>query len=160
MRLAYRPLLGEWLAAWPAMLACTTGTAYILTSTIPLLTWWGGAIHATLSIAWLMQHHLADIGADLVAQPPKFTTVAFVKQRWGWRAARLPAAFYFFMAIVLAYPASLYHPGFYFSFAAGLIGIFAALSTNPRNVADITRKQSIMIGTSIVHFCLLTLYFL
>lgn len=157
LRLAYKPLLGEWLAAWPAMVACTLGTNFLLAGNISNLAWWVGCLHATLSIAWLMQHHLPDITADLAALPAKYTTVAYIQQRWGWRYTVLPAACYFIIAIIAAIFAVSFHPGFLFSIVAGILGLRLALATNPQDIQDITQKQIEMMLVSMLHFCLLSL---
>lgn len=157
LRLSYRPLLGEWLAAWPAMVACTTGTTYLVMGTIPAISWWAGIIHATISIAWLMQHHLPDIAADLTAVPVKTTTVAYLCTRWGWRYVTIPSALYFFFVVVFGFMALPLHNGFVLSILAGLLGMILALITDPRNLPDVTRKQLGMMTVSCLHFCLLSL---
>jgi 1,4-dihydroxy-2-naphthoate octaprenyltransferase len=158
-RLSYRPLLGEWLAAWPAMVACTTGTTFLVMGTIPAISWWAGVVHATISIAWLMQHHLPDIPADLTAKPPKNTTVAYLCARWGWRYVTMPGAIYFFFVVVLGFMALPLHNGFAFSILAGLLGMILSLTTDPGNLSDVTRKQLGMMTISCLHFCLLSLWF-
>lgn len=159
VRLSYRPLLGEWLAAWPAMVACTTGTTFLLMGTIPVISWWAGIIHATISIAWLMQHHLPDIAADLTAQPPKNTTVAYLCAHWGWCYVTIPSALYFFVVILWGFMALPFHNGFIISILTGLPGMILALTTDPRNLSDVTRKQKGMMFISCLHFCLLSLSF-
>ena len=160
LRLAYRPLLGEWLAAWPAMVACTAGTSFLLAGSIPLISWWAGIIHATISIAWLMQHHLPDIAADLTARPVKKTTAAYVCAHLGWRYVTLPSGLYFLLALIFGLAALPWHKGFGLSMLAGLAGMLLALTTDPRSIADITRKQVAMILLSSLHFCLLSASFL
>lgn len=159
-RLSYRPLIGEWLAAWPAMVACTAGTSFLLIERIPVLNWWAGILHATISIAWLMQHHLPDIAADLMAKPAKNTTVAYVCARWGWRYVTMPSALYYFIAVLLGLNALALHSGFAISILAGLLGMILALTTDPRNLSDITRKQIGMMMISCLHFFLLSLSFI
>ncbi len=86
LKLAYRPWLGEWLCAWPAMLICTVGTSYVLSrGRLYGESILFGMIHATFSITWLMLHHIPDIDADLRAKPPKLTTIAYIKFKSGWK---------------------------------------------------------------------------
>ena len=160
LRLAYRPLLGEWLAAWPAMVACTAGTSFLLAGSVPVISWWAGIIHATISVAWLMQHHLPDIAADLTARPVKNTTVAYVCAHLGWRYVTLPAGLYFFLVLVFGLAALPWHKGFGLSLLTGLAGMVLALTTDPRSIADTTRKQVAMMLLSSLHFCLLSASFL
>jgi 1,4-dihydroxy-2-naphthoate polyprenyltransferase len=160
LRLAYRPLLGEWLAAWPAMVACTTGTSFLLTGTIPLLSWWAACIHATYSIAWLMQHHIPDISADLTANPVKNTTVAYLCEQWGWPYVTIPGAFYFLLVIFLGLYGITLHYGFAISIMSGILGMILTLTTDPRSISNITRNQMGMIAVSCFHSCLLALSFI
>ncbi|HHW15607.1 MAG TPA: prenyltransferase, partial [Firmicutes bacterium] len=85
LRLAYRPLAGEWLCAWPAVVAGAVGTFYLLTGTLTLPVLAAGALHGLFCLAWLMQHHLADVPADLAAHPAKLTTPAWL-YRWALTA--------------------------------------------------------------------------
>jgi len=160
LRLAYRPLLGEWLAAWPAMVACTAGTSFLLAGSIPVISWWAGIIHATISVAWLMQHHLPDIAADLTARPVKNTTVAYLCAHLGWRYVTLPSGLYFLLVLVFGLAALSWHRGFALSMLTGLAGMLLALATDPRSIADITRKQIVMMLLSSLHFCLLSASFI
>lgn len=159
LRLSYRPLLGEWLAAWPAMTVCTVGATFLLTGTLPMLSWCAGVIHATISIGWLMQHHLPDIAADLTARPVKSTTVAYLCAHWGWSYVTIPSALYFFCVIAEGMLALPLHHGFLVSILAGLAGLILALITDPGNLSDITRKQLAMMLVSFLHFCLLSFSF-
>ncbi|WP_018131389.1 prenyltransferase [Effusibacillus pohliae] len=155
-RLAYSPLAGEWLAAFPAMVACALGTYYVLTGSLSTPVVWAAAIHSLLCVAWLMQHHLSDIDADLEATPRKMTTVAYVAARWGKQAAPYVAAAYFLLAAFVSFLATLaVHPIFLFSVFCSLMGAAAAWNTNPFNIGNITFNQLRMIAVTILHTLLL-----
>lgn len=152
VQLAYRPLAGEWLGAWPAMVACTLGTFYVLTGTITSYAVAGGLLHATFSVAWLMQHHLPDIDADLLASPPKMTTVAFVSQRWGKIYTKYLVMGYFLLLVPMGVLFGLlYNPAFLVSIFFCSACAFLALTTNPSNIRQISARQVGMILLSVGH---------
>ncbi|MGE5577035.1 MAG: prenyltransferase [Syntrophothermus sp.] len=157
LRLAYRPFLGEWAAAWPAMVACTVGAFYILTRALTWPALLAGAIQATFCVGWLMQHHLPDIEADLRASPAKITTVALIRRRWGIPQTRWAAAIYFTVAALLGLAGALAgEPVFLVSTLLGVPAVALALLTNPESVPDITNKQLGMIRLTVAHAILLT----
>lgn len=155
-RLSYVPLLGEWLAAFPAMIACTLGTYYELTGSLSVLIIWAAMIHSLLCVSWLMQHHLSDIDSDLQATPRKLTTVAIVAFRWGKQTSRHVVAAYFLMSAFISIIATLsVHHLFVVSLITSLIGAIVAWNTNPYNIANITLNQVKMIALTIVHALML-----
>jgi len=160
IRLAYRPLLGEWLGAWPATVACTLGTYFILTRQISWLVLAVASVHGTFSVAWLMQHHVADITSDLAATPPKITTVAAVAHRYGFPEARLVVAFYFSLLVVQSLLLGLWvHKIFVIPAVLGTAGICLALATDVDRVTDITRREVGMILLSALNTLALTFIF-
>ncbi len=151
-RLAYRPLAGEWLGAWPAMAASTIGTFYVLTGSITSYAAAGAVLHATFSVAWLMQHHLPDMEADLMATPRKMTTVALVCHRWGLTRTKYVVAGYFLLLTVLGLVFGIrYNPAFFVSAFFGAACIMLAYGTNPADIRQITGRQVGMIVLSISH---------
>lgn len=141
-RLAYRPLVGEWLCGVPAVLACATGTYYVLTGGIHPLAVAGGAIHALLAIGLLMHHHLADITGDLQALPHKLTTVAFTSVTLGIDRAPWVELVYFTLALVTGLAAGwLLHPVFWLGIPFALGCMAVALATQPLDTQDITCKE-------------------
>ncbi|MFC4768481.1 prenyltransferase [Effusibacillus consociatus] len=151
-RFAYFPLVGEWLAAFPAMIACTLGTYFVLTGSLSKPVVWASIIHSLLCIAWLMQHHTSDIDADLQATPRKVTTVAFAASIWGKEVTRHITAAYFLMAAFVGIVATLsVHKIFIFSVFCGLMGALAAWNTNPHNIGNITYNQVKMIALTVLH---------
>jgi 1,4-dihydroxy-2-naphthoate octaprenyltransferase len=160
VRLAYRPLLGEWLGAWPATVACTLGTFYILTGRFTWLALAAASVHGTFSVAWLMQHHIADIPGDLGATPPKLTTPAWAARVFGLPAARCVVSFYFLLligqSVILYYWA---HKIFAVPALLGIGGAYLALATDADRVTDITRREIGMILLSAMNTLVLTVFF-
>lgn len=152
IRLCYHPLAGEWLGAWPAMIASTIGTFFILTGTVTNLAVAGALLHATFSVAWLMQHHLPDIEADLRAQPCKMTTVALVSKYWGTSRTKYVVTGYFGLVVILGLLFGFnLNPVFYGSVIFGLACIGLAVNTNPSDIRHITSRQVCMIFLSVGH---------
>lgn len=160
VRLAYRPLAGEWLGAWPAMVSCTLGTFYVLTGVVTPYAVAGGILHATFSVSWLMQHHLSDIEADLQASPCKLTTVAYVTQKWGACYARYVVMGYFFLLAMTGIILGLFlSPAFLISAAFALICLGLAYLTNTSSIKQITSRQIAMIALSVGHALTLSAVF-
>lgn len=160
IRLAYRPLLGEWLTAWPAAAACTLGTYFILTGQLNRLVIAIAIVHSTFSVAWLMQHHLADIESDLGAKPPKLTTAALAALRYGLPAARYVPALYFLLLVGFSLLLGRWTDSIFFvSALLSSAGIYLALTTDVSRVPDITRRELGMIILSGVNTLILTIYF-
>lgn len=104
LRLAYRPWAGEWFCAWPAMVACTAGTSYVLSGGGWYLeSFILGMLHATFCITWLMLHHIPDVEADLRAKPVKWTTVAYLKKKRGWSGVIWILKTYLLATLVFAF---------------------------------------------------------
>ncbi|MGE5623848.1 MAG: prenyltransferase [Methanocella sp.] len=151
LRLAYRPLAGEWLCAYPAAAAGAVGTCFLLTGTLPPAVFLAGAIHGLFCLAWLMLHHLADIPGDLAAHPPKLTTPAWLFRR-SPGLARLPAPFYLTLAAVSSAAATRLPgagPAFHLPVALALAGLPAAASPRLGDVADLTRRELLLILLSL-----------
>ncbi|BCJ87464.1 prenyltransferase [Effusibacillus dendaii] len=155
-RLSYYPFLGEWLAAFPAMAACTLGTYYILTGSVSVPVIWAAIIHSLLCVGWLMQHHTSDIDADWEAVPQKITTVAWIASRVGKSAVPNLTASYFLLATFVSILATLaVHKIFILSVLCSLLGASSARQTNPFNIANITFNQVKMILLTLIHALLL-----
>ncbi len=145
LRFSYHPLTGEWLCAFPAVLACTVGTFYVLTGTIYPMVVIGGAIHALLAMGLLMHHHLSDISSDLQANPRKLTTVALVSITLGIGKTPLVELVYFLMALVLGVAgALLFHPVFWITIPITLGCMRVALTTHPEDILSITNQEYLL----------------
>ncbi len=155
LRLAYRPLVGEWLAAWPATWTCVYAGGLILGAPPSTRLISAASLHATMSVAWLMQHHLADIPADLGATPRKLTTVAWISERFGPHSCRLVVAAYFVVAICIAW--SFWRGSWMTSLPVlcAICGALAALATDPRSLRSITVWQWVMISVTLVNAAIL-----
>lgn len=145
LKLAYRPLLGEWLCAWPAMVACTVGTSFILSNGRWFLqSLFLGMLHATFSITWLMMHHVPDMDADLRGRPQKWTTVAYLKAKRGWTGVSWIMQAYLGTALGLAMLNSLYLQKMQIIIVSGsLIAVilYAIRNTRWMEVEAVTRTE-------------------
>ena len=155
LRLSSKPLLGEWLCAWPALIAACSSTYYIATGQLAWRNLLAGGLHGVFSLGWLLEHHLSDIPADLAAQPPKITTVAYTARRWGWKAAPLIPALYFLSAIPLAVLFKYYSPAVSWEvlISAGLAvrAAAVALKTQVTSIPDITRRENQLTVITFLH---------
>lgn len=139
--LAYRPLMGEWLGEFPAMVASSVGVALVLLGEIPLIVWIGAVLNALFCMGWLMQHHLPDIRADLQSSPPKLTTVAFLYALNGRCYLKFPSLLYFSLALLLGFWAAFkIHYAFILSSTISLYCIFLVLKSSVIDIKDITYK--------------------
>ncbi|MBS3950933.1 MAG: UbiA family prenyltransferase [Peptococcaceae bacterium] len=95
LMLAYHPVVAEWLAVVPALVACGWLANVSASGGQPLEAgdWLPMFITALVLVGHLMFHHLSDIEADLTATPPKFTTPAyFAALKWDPRY--VPASYW------------------------------------------------------------------
>ncbi|KXS45471.1 MULTISPECIES: prenyltransferase [unclassified Candidatus Frackibacter] len=149
---AYRPFLGEWLAAWPGLVMATVATYYLLTEEINLIVLWSAIIHSLFAIALLMHHHVPDVSADKEATPPKVTTVVWVKDNYGTKALSWPALIYFSLSSILALIGYLYIDSiFLVSFVIGMILITIVLITDYDDIAQISKYEKGLILVIIIH---------
>lgn len=155
-RLAYRPLLGEWLAAFPAILSCTSGSFFVLTGSVTKQALTAGTLHGLFSLGWLMQHHLSDILADLGASPPKLTTAALAYRSWGPSRARLAPAAYFTLAALGGFIGGAFlDPVFFLAVLPAFLCIYLAMITDPLDVNSITGREKGMIALTTGHAAVL-----
>lgn len=139
LRLAYRPLLGEWLCAFPAVVTVTIGTYFLLTGALNTIVFSLGILHGLFSVGWLMIHHLADIPADLSANPQKKTTPAWLYATWGPPAAKDAAVLYFILAVSFAVVSAIYLSKlFLLSIPFGLLSIVLICTIDLKSVKGIT----------------------
>lgn len=150
-RLAYIPLLGEWLAAFPAIVACSLAFYQVLRGDLGFFPVAAAVIQGLLAIAWLMQHHLPDWCRDLRASPPKQTTVAFIAARFGPQAARLVVVAYFLLTAFLASAFSLINQRFLWSVAIAGVGALLAYWQSMELKQKIARRELQMAGLMLLH---------
>lgn len=159
--LAYRPLAGEWLCAFPALLAVIWGSYWSITGRLTWRLILASFIYSVMAQAWLAEHHLADIAADLLAHPPKITTPAWVTRRFGLSAARLVPALY----AALGLPLVLYSRNHFqrqqiiHALWPVLGSVFVALSAPPANVTATTGAELVMMILTVLEAGLLTRLF-
>lgn len=154
-KLAYRPWFGEWFCAWPAMIACTVGTSYVLSEGhLFIESWILGMLHATFSITWLMMHHIPDIEADLKAIPPKWTTIAYLKKRKGWQGVDQIIKCYLLLALTFAVSGGLLLRRLELLFIPGLLIIivyYGLNRTRMEQIEAVTNVELLTIGITIVN---------
>lgn len=160
LRLAYHPLTGEWLCAFPAVFACTVGTFYVLTNTLKPVVLIAGGIHALLAIGLLMHHHISDISSDLQANPCKLTTVALVGSSMGMNRTPIVELLYFLLALLMGVLGGLsFHPVFWITVPVALGCMVVALTTIPEDIISITNKEYLLywliIGDAVIKTVLL-----
>lgn len=111
--LAYRPLLGEWLCALPALSACAWLASQAATGglTLPLHEWQLIFSSSLAFVAHLMFHHLSDIESDIAATPQKLTTPAYVSYNLQWDPRIIPM-FYWAIIVVISLSAKMRHLAF------------------------------------------------
>lgn len=159
LRLSYRPLLGEWLCAWPALMASSCCVYYIVTGQISNRALLAGALHGVFCLGWLMEHHISDVSADLMATPAKRTTVAYTAHRWGVGATPLVPTLYFLLALPLGILLFRHDDDSSSKIAIlGLLALAAAITskgTTPALVTDITQREKHLIVITFIHAILL-----
>ncbi|MDA8235361.1 MAG: prenyltransferase [Clostridia bacterium] len=152
LRMAYRPFLGEWAVAFPAVVACVLAPGYLIGYSLPGSLWLAAVTHGLFCLGWLMQHHLADREADLGANPPKITTVVKIGQLYGAQATRWVAAGYY--GIIIPWAVGLGYgvdPVYFGSAALALSAALLGLATNPDNIRQITVHEVAMIALTMVN---------
>jgi len=146
-RMAYRPLLGEWLVAFPAVVACVLAPAYLVTHYIPGPLWLYAITHWLFCLGWLMQHHLADQEADLQADPPKITTVVKIRQLYGCRATGWAAGGYYGIIVPWSLVLGLVENPVYFGSAAlATAAAVLGITTDPGDIRQINVHELAMIA--------------
>ncbi len=149
--LAYTPLLGEWLAAFPAIVACSLAFYQGLEGRLDFFSVAAAVAHGLFCVAWLMQHHLPDWQRDLQASPPKRTTVACVAARFGVQAGRLVVVVYFLLTTFLALALSFVERRLLATALLAALGGLLAYRQNATSRRDMARRELQMVGLSLLH---------
>lgn len=150
-RLSYQPLVGEWLAAFPAITACGLAFYQALTGELPFTAVAAAVLHGLLCVCWLMQHHLPDWSRDLQADPPKRTTVATVVQRCGLEQARLVVVAYFLLTSLVAGLCSLQNGRFVWTAGLALWGAALAYWQRLTHKRQVAWRELQMIGITLLN---------
>ena len=149
------PVLTEWLTVFPAMVACTLGTYFVLSDGWEPILAWGAGLHALLSLAWLMQMHLRDV----VASEGTRTTVSWVARRFGLEATRQVPAAYFLVAAFLGTVATLHVAHvFVLTVLCSLLGAISAWNADLGNVKKMTELYRKMIVMTMAHGVMVALW--
>ncbi len=153
--LAYVPLVGEWGAAFPAIVACGLATYQGLRQRLDFLPVAGAILHGLFAVAWLMQHHLPDWQNDLQAKPPKRTTVACVAAQYGLQTARLVVVAYFLLTAFMAAILSFFSSRFVWTVSLALGCALLAYYQDTGNTKQMAWRELQMVGIILFHACLL-----
>jgi 1,4-dihydroxy-2-naphthoate octaprenyltransferase len=150
-RLAYKPLTGEWVAAFPAIVACTLAFYQGFAGRLDFFSIAAAMLHGLLSISWLMQHHLPDWYRDLHSSPPKRTTIAHVAAKSNLQMARLVVVGYFLLTALVASIFSLVNQRF--AWTAWLALLCAALAYRQDTALrqEMARRELQMVGLTLLH---------
>lgn len=138
----YRPFVGEWLTALPALVALPVGAYYILTGTVTALVLVAAGVHGVLCIARLMNHHIPDLKADAAARPRKVTSVVWVRDHLGPRYVPWLGAIYFLVAAAVAgLGGLLIAPALAVPVPFALASAALAATADPSEAAQVTRRE-------------------
>jgi 1,4-dihydroxy-2-naphthoate octaprenyltransferase len=151
--LRHVPLLSEWLATFPAVVACTLGTYFLLTDSWEPIVGIAAVLHSMLCVAWLVQGHLEALEGK---EREKTTTVAWVARRFGPGAARhVPAGYFLLTSFVGTLVTLKVAHVFLLTVLCSLLGAFHAWNTKPEQVAD---HQIRMLAVIVLHAVVLSLW--
>ncbi|TCP52632.1 hypothetical protein EV586_1082 [Tumebacillus sp. BK434] len=140
--LRHLPLLGEWLGAFPAIVACTLGTYFLLTDAWEPVVGIAAVLHSMLCVAWLVQGHLGALDTG------RMTTAAWVAQKFGAAAARhVPAGYYLLTSFVGTIVTLQVAHVFLLTVLCSLLGAFNAWNTKPEQLADHQIRMLIAVVT-------------
>ncbi len=138
----YRPFVGEWLTALPALVALPVGAYYILAHSVAPVVVVAGLVHGILCIGRLMNHHIPDMDADAAASPRKVTSVVWVRERFGVRFVPwLGATYCLIAAAVATLGGLLLSPALVVSVPVALVCAALAATARPSDVAQVTRRE-------------------
>lgn len=150
-RFAYLPLAGEWLAAFPAIVACTLAFYQALQGSAGFTPLAASCLHGLFSISWLMQHHLPDWQHDLQATPPKRTTVAYVANKHGLQIARLVVVIYFLMTAIIAFVFSIFIKCLIWAGWLAALCAVLAYRQNTDKKHEMARRELQMVGLILIN---------
>lgn len=151
LRLAYIPFAGEWIAAFPAIVACSLAFYQGLDGRLDFFSMAAALVHGLLSISWLMQHHLPDWHRDLQSFPPKRTTIAYVAAKFDLQTARLVVVGYYLLTALVAILFCLINPRFAWT---AWLALFCAMLAYRQDTAvrqDMARRELQMVGLTLLH---------
>ncbi|NLZ52090.1 MAG: prenyltransferase [Thermoanaerobacteraceae bacterium] len=151
-RLAYNPILGELIGIWVPGVVLSTASYFVLTGEFHPVPFFAALIQTTLILGWIMLHHVPDIPADLSAIPCKLTTPALCFRLCGPKGSTLPSIFYSGLAVTLSFLGFIYiHQVFVWMVLPCLIGIWAGVTANAKDVHDVTKRQLVSIAAIVAN---------
>jgi 1,4-dihydroxy-2-naphthoate octaprenyltransferase len=137
IRTAYRPFAGEVSGGFLGVMLCVLGGYYVQTLTISAAAVVASMAYACVCVAMLMMHHYLDVEADLAAQPPKRTTIAFLGRRSGkiYTESYAVAALVGFAVLAAWYPLVLTAVPF------AALAVLAHVRTRPADMGSVTGNE-------------------
>jgi 1,4-dihydroxy-2-naphthoate octaprenyltransferase len=137
IRTAYRPFAGELLGGFLGVLLCVLGGYYIQTLALSPTALLASVAYASVCVAMLMMHHYLDVEADLAAQPPKRTTIAFL----GRRSGKVYTVSYAIVALVGFAALSVWYPLVLAAVPFAALAVLAHARTRPGDVGSVTGNE-------------------
>jgi len=137
IRTAYRPFAGELSGGFLGVMLCVLGGYYVQTLMISAAAIVASMAYACVCVAMLMMHHYLDVEADLAAQPPKRTTIAFL----GRRSGKAYTESYAVAALVGFAVLTVWYPVFLAAVPFAALAVLAHARTNPADVRSVTGNE-------------------
>ncbi len=159
LRLSYRPFIGEGLSLFPAIFFLGVAIPWLLLDTIPLWVYQNTIINAFICMAWVMVHHIPDVQADQQANPIKRTSVVWFVEKFGRRAAVVPAIIYLILAAVVAL--TLFYNRFWHGLIVVLLLAFMArlvMKIDVENVQNVTQVEKLLLISASIIAILLVIW--
>ncbi len=144
IRAAYRPFLGEAIA-FACVVVCVLG-AYLLQGPRPgPVAGLAAVAVAAYAVGMLMMHHFLDRDADMLADPPKVTSIVRLGLRGGHRYAVAWSA----VALAAAAAGAAEQPRLAPLAIAYVAGLAAQLRCRPDDVESVTRSELAVIACGV-----------
>jgi len=137
IRTAYRPFVGELSGGFLGVMLCVLGGYYVQTLTISAAAIVASMAYACVCVAMLMMHHYLDVEADLAAQPPKRTTIAFL----GRRSGKVYTESYAVAALVGFAVLAVWYPIFLAAVPFAALAVLAHARTSPADLGSVTGNE-------------------
>lgn len=159
LRLSYRPFVGEGLSLFPAMFFLGLAIPWLLLDSLPIWAYQNALINAFICMAWVMVHHIPDVDADQKSIPVKRTSVVWFVQKFGMRAASVPAVLYLFLACAVTL--SLFPSRFWQAMIVCVLLLYMVrlvLKMDSENVQTVTNVEKLLLLFAIIIAVLLGVF--
>jgi len=151
LRLCYRPLIGEWLGIFPALVCGTLAAGFAVSERWSLQLLAVAVIQGVVCVASVMEHHLVDIDSDWAAHPRKQTSPAFWQRQVG-RPGREVALGYQVVGLALSVGAAwLIASRIWWSVLVVAVGVVIIHRTRTGDHGDELRRDILLKSLAIIH---------